>query len=32
MNENEQNELIHKVIGAAMRVHSEIGYGLREKT
>jgi|GEM_PF-7086568 hypothetical protein len=31
MNENEQNEIIHKVIGAAMSVPREIGYGPREK-
>ena len=32
MNENELDELIYKIVGAAMTVHSEIGYGLREKT
>lgn len=32
MNKNELNELIYKVIGAAMNVHSEIGCGLRKTT
>jgi len=32
MNKNVLNELIYKVIGAAMNVHSEIGCGLRKTT
>ncbi|HBR93779.1 MAG TPA: GxxExxY protein [Opitutae bacterium] len=32
MDEAEIEKLIYKVIGAAMTVHSKIGYGLREKT
>jgi GxxExxY protein len=32
MDESELEGLVYKVIGAAMIVHSEIGYGLREKT
>ena len=32
MSEDSIDDLIYKVVGAAMRVHSEIGYGLREKT
>ncbi|MGZ0656799.1 GxxExxY protein [Coraliomargarita sp. W4R53] len=32
MDETGVEELIYKVIGAAMTIHSEIGYGLREKT
>ena len=32
MKDLEMDALIYKVVGAAMRVHTEIGYGLREKT
>jgi len=32
MHENALNELIYKVIAAAMNVHSEIGCGLRKTT
>ena len=32
MKDLEMDALIYKVVGAAMRVHTEIGYDLREKT
>lgn len=32
MSEEQPDELIYRIIGAAMTVHREIGYGLREKT
>ncbi|MBN1270026.1 MAG: GxxExxY protein [Kiritimatiellae bacterium] len=27
-----ERELVYRIVGCAMKVHSEIGYGLREKT
>jgi len=32
MSEEQIDDLIYKVVGAAMTVHTTIGYGLREKT
>lgn len=32
MSENPIDDLIYRVVGAAMTVHTAIGYGLREKT
>ena len=32
MSKEQSDELIYRVVGAAMTVHSSIGYGLREKT